>query len=763
MRRGPKPAKSKEATPPVARKSSKDDGVRVRDLEKRLAEALSDKAAAQEQLQTRDSDLVEAREQQTATSEILRVISSSPTDVQPVFDALAESAVRLCGAAFSGVFRFDGKLLHLTAHAGLTVEELEAAQHIFPTRALPGGIGLSRVVLDRTVLQIADIRTDVEWQAALGRHSSLAPLGGYRTFLAVPSLHDDVCLGAINVWRREVSPFSDQQIDLLKTFADQAVIAIENVRLFTETKEALERQTATAEILRVISSSPADTQPVFDAIARSALRLCESTISVVSRFDGEFLHLAAHNHVSAEADDLVTRLFPTRPSRNLLHGRVVLDATVVHLPDIQADPEYQQSIAATYHARSGLGVPMLLDGRVLGVIAGARQAVRPFSDTQIELMKTFADQAVIAIENVRLFKELQEKNRALAESLEQQTATADILQVISRSPTVVEPVFEALVASASRLCLAPDVAMLLVEEDELRIAAGIGPLYTSIPAAFRIPLTRGSAATRAVLDRAIIHIHDFAAESEEEYPVGRELARRFGHRSMLAVPLLREGVPIGVICAFRLEVRPFPSQQIALLRTFAGQAVIAIENVRLFNETKEAPEQRTATGQILRVISQSPTDVQPVFEAIADSALRLCNAKHGNVFLFDGQLIHLAAVAGSDEAGTEAVRRSFPQPPGRVSTTTRAILTLRPVVIPDVLDDAEYRLGEMVRAADFRSAMSVPMLRGGKPIGAITVTRAESGPFPDTQLALLQTFADQAVIAIENVRLFRELQEKNGA
>src|SRR5262245_39295145 len=776
MRRGPKPAKSKEATPPVARKSSKDDGVRVRDLEKRLAEALSDKAAAQEQLQTRDSDLVEAREQQTATSEILRVISSSPTDVQPVFDALAESAVRLCGAAFSGVFRFDGKLLHLTAHAGLTVEELEAAQHIFPTRALPGGIGLSRVVLDRTVLQIADIRTDVEWQAALGRHSSLAPLGGYRTFLAVPLLHDDVCLGAINVWRREVSPFSDQQIDLLKTFADQAVIAIENVRLFTETKEALERQTATAEILRVISSSPADTQPVFDAIARSALRLCESTISVVSRFDGEFLHLAAHNHVSAEADDLVTRLFPTRPSRNLLHGRVVLDATVVHLPDIQADPEYQQSIAATYHARSGLGVPMLLDGRVLGVIAVARQAVRPFSDTQIELMQTFADQAVIAIENVRLFKELQEKNRALTESLEQQTVTADILQVISRSPTVVQPVFEALVRSASRLCQAPDVAMLLVEGDELRSAAGVGPLYMSIPADFRIPLTRGSAATRAVLDRAIIHIHDFTAESEEEFPVGRELARRFGHRSMLAAPILREGVPIGVICAFRLEVRPFPSQQIALLRTFADQAVIAIENVRLFTELQEkngalteahatvteSLERQTATSEILRVISRSPTDVQPVFDSIAKSAVRLYDAIIGAVYRVEGGQIHMVAQTGIGPEGLARAQRIFPMRLGESAAGARAIFERSVVQVSNTEAPEAPRLTrEAGRAIGFRSQLTVPMLRNGEPIGVVNVARREPGAFSQTHVELLKTFADQAVIAIENVRLFKELELRN--
>src|SRR5262245_37596351 len=755
MRRGPKPAKSKEATPPVARKSSKDDGVRVRDLEKRLAEALSDKAAAQEQLQTRDSDLVEAREQQTATSEILRVISSSPTDVQPVFDALAESAVRLCGAAFSGVFRFDGKLLHLTAHAGLTVEELEAAQHIFPTRALPGGIGLSRVVLDRTVLQIADIRTDVEWQAALGRHSSLAPLGGYRTFLAVPSLHDDVCLGAINVWRREVSPFSEQQIDLLKTFADQAVIAIENVRLFTETKEALERQTATAEILRVISSSPADTQPVFDAIARSALRLCESTISVVSRFDGEFLHLAAHNHVSAEADDLVTRLFPTRPSRNLLHGRVVLDATVVHLPDIQADPEYQQSIAATYHARSGLGVPMLLDGRVLGVIAVARQEVRPFSDTQIELMKTFADQAVIAIENVRLFIETKE-------ALERQTATAEILRVISSSPTDVQPVFEAIGENAVRLMGA--VLASVYEFDgtlvHLRVLTpNTWPHAAELRQSYPSPPDLALAAGRVILSHAVLHIADLQTDSATPL-MTRQIGERMGLRSLLWVPMLREGIPIGVIGVVRGEVGLFPDKQVNLLKTFADQAVIAIENVRLFNETKEALDQQTATSEVLRVIASSPTELQPVLDAMAESVARLCGVYDAVIWRLEGD--GLRPVAHHGPVGSLGDRVV---PMHRGTVTGRTVLDRQTVHVTDLQAEVdEFPEGSaFARQFGHRSIVSVPLLREGVAIGVMSLRRAEIQPFTEKQIDLLKTFADQAVIAIENVRLFTELQEKNRA
>src|SRR5262245_30601283 len=313
--------------------------------------------------------------------------------------------------------------------------------------------------------------------------------------------------------------------------------------------EAHEQQAATAEILRVIRQSPADPQPVFDAIARSALRLCESTISVVTRYDGKFLHLAAHNHVSPEADDLVTRLFPTRPSRKLLHGRVVLDAAVVHLPDIQADPDYHQSIAATYHARSGICVPILLDGRVLGAIAVARQEVRPFSETQIELMKTFADQAVIAIENVRLFTELQEKNQALTEahaqateSLEQQTATSEILRVISQSPTDVQPVFDAIVSSAVRLCestygvvhrfdgaiIEQPIAMYNVTDGQVALYRRSFPLTGSIETALG----------ECAVTRRTVHVED--ALMEHRYRSDTEAVRMarevLGYRTLLAAP-----------------------------------------------------------------------------------------------------------------------------------------------------------------------------------------------------------------------------------
>jgi len=748
MRRRAKPAKA-------ARKSRKNEGSGVRDLEKRLAEVLSREA--------------EAREQQAAAAEILRLIASSPDDAQPVFDAIAMNALRLCDAEGAVVVRYDGALLHVAAHHNVSpeaVDRLERQYPLPPDHHLPMG----RAVLDRAVVHVPDLQAADEFSGSVARQF------GRRSHVSIPLLHQGRAIGAIGISRWTPGPFSDRQIALLQTFADQAVIAIENTRLFKETKEALEQQTATSEILRVISGSPTDIQPVLDAVAASAARLCESFDSAIHRRDGDRLLLVAH-HGPIPIGPVGQFTIPL--VRGIGAGRAVLDARTIHLGDIQTEVEEfpeGSELARQQGIRTILSVPLIREGAAIGAIVLRRTESRLFTPRQVALLQTFADEAVIAIENVRLFTELQARNRDLSDALEQQTATSEILGVISRSPTEVEPVFAAVVGSAARLCEANDVALLLVEGDDLRLAAGVGPLYMSIPSDFMIHLTRGSAATRAVVDRATVHIHDFAAEPEEEFPVGRELARRFGHRTMLAVPLLREGVPIGVICAFRLEVRPFPEQQIALLRTFADQAVIAIENVRLFTELQgknraltqahaqvtEALDQQTATGEILGVISSSPTDVQPVFDAIVRNAVQLCGARFGVLHRFDGERLHLAAHDVTAEV-LEILQCAYPMRPSRSQISGRAILTRAVAEIRDVYEDPEY-LHDMAAAGHWRSMLAVPMIRAdGDPIGTIVVQRSEPGPFAASHIEMLKTFADQAVIAIENVRLFTELQEKNRA
>ena len=376
--------------------------------------------------------LSEALEQQTATAEILRAISSSPADLQPVLDTVVRSAARFCGAYDACIFRLDGDHLRLDAHHGQV-----AQPDGFLLPIVKGTVG-GRTVLERRVIHVADLSQETgEFPEGAANARRL----GFRTILSVPLVRESVTIGAIQLRRAESVPFTDRQVSLLQTFADQAVIAIENVRLFTELQEkntdlveALEQQTATSEILRVISQSPTDVQPVFDTIVRSAVRLCDGLFSVLFQFDGELIHQRAQHNYTSEALEEAHRLFPTRPTRALLAGRAILDRAVIHVPDVELDPEWQHpALSRAIGFRSGLVVPVLREGAPIGGIGVSRAAPGPFSDSEIELLKTFADQAVIAIENVRLFRELEARNEDLTEALEQQNRDG-------RDPTRHQPV-----------------------------------------------------------------------------------------------------------------------------------------------------------------------------------------------------------------------------------------------------------------------------------------------------------------------------------
>jgi GAF domain-containing protein len=543
-------------------------------------------------------------------------------------------------------------------------------------------------------------------------------------------------------------------------------------------REALDQQTATSEILRVISSSPTEVEPVFQAIVQSAALLCEATFATLHRFDGRLVTFEAHHGMTETEIKGAHRIFPRPGDRETAVGRTIMDRRITHIHDIRLDPDYRVEVIQQ-DFRTVLAVPLLREGTPLGAMGLWRREVRPFSDSQIELLQTFADQAVIAIENVRLFKELEEKNRALTEShaqvtetLERQTATSEILRVISSSPTEVQPVFDTIVRSAARLCDAVDVRLMLVAGNILHHAAAIGPLWRQVPADLEIPITRGFVAGRAVVDRGVVHVRDLPAEPEEEFPVGRELARRYGHRTIVAVPLLRDETPVGVVTVGRAEVRPFTAGQVELLQTFADQAVIAIENVRLFKELEarnadltEALEQQTATGEILRVISGSPTDVQPVFDTILDSTTRLCAAENGILFQYDDGAFHTVACRGlSPEA--ETAFREQPARPGLHSGLGRMLAEKRPVQVADVTDDIAYREGDPLRARTVtllgaRTAMWLPLLKSDAVVGALSIYRRDVRPFTAKQIDLVGTFSDQAVIAVENVRLFKELEASN--
>jgi len=686
------------------------------------------------ELKTRNAELTEALDQQTATAEILRVISRSPTDIQPVLDAVAESAARFCGANDVVIRRVDGAVLRAVAHFG----SMPIVREAIPiTRGTFGG----RATLDRRTIHVHD-KDDEHVKGEYPEEPSLSSGASFRTILFAPLLREDTTIGLIIMRRPEVRPFSDKQIKLLETFATQAAIAIENVRLFNETKEALEQQTATAEILRVISSSPTEIQPVLDAVVGTAARLCGASDVIIRRVDGDVLRIAAHfGSVPVVREALAI-------NRGSFGGRAVLERRTIHVEDLAATSEYPISEESRSHsgARTVLVVPLMREDVAIGTIAMRRPEVRPFSDNQIKLLETFAAQAVIAIENVRLFNETKE-------ALEQQTATAEILKVISSSPTDTQPVFDAIVKSGVHLFNGLDVVLRLVKGGQAEAVASTLPQRSVL-----IPLSdEGSPTSQAIRRREVVQVPDALAESVASEGVKRR-AKELGMRAVVSAPMLRENNAIGVINVFRAVPGPFTEKEISLLRTFADQAVIAIENVRLFNETKEALEQQTATADILRVISSSPTDVQPVFDAIVKSGLRL----------FDGSDVSLRLVKGDYTeivAGTLPVHETgsaFPIPLNDDGIpSVRAIRRREVVLIPDIVteDGISAKGKQRAEQLGFRAIMCAPMLRENQAIGSIQVFRPAPGPYTEKQVALLKTFAAQAVIAIENVRLFNETKE----
>ena len=688
-------------------------------------------------------ELKESLEQQTATSEILGVIASSPTDIQPVVDVVAESAARLCDANDSLIRLIDGSSLRLLASCGYV---LLPEEYIPIDRDRPTG----RAVIDRQTVHVNDLAAESD--AEFGGSKTTQQRTGTRTMLVMPLLREGVAIGTIAIRRPEVRPFSEKQIALLKTFADQAVIAIENVRLFKELQdrnrdlsEALEQQTATSEILRVIASSPTDVQPVLDIVAENAARLCDATDAVIHRIDGDKL-LSVANYGSLPTRRGEGRLVPM--DRDSVPGRTVIDLRTLHIHDLAALPE--NDLPATYArslgVRTMLSTPLMREGTPIGTIHIRRKEVRPFTEKQIKLLETFASQSVIAIENVRLFKELQERNAELREALEHQTATAEVLGIISRSPTDVQPVLDAIVESAARVCGIDDVSLRLREGKSMVARAHFGPV--TIPDR-RLEMSLDEPWFLWIREHGTLHIPDVRA-AQNEFPT---LGVFSGFRTFLGVPLHQQGQFIGVLTGRRNEVQSFTPAQVKLFETFADQAVIAIENVRLFQELKEALEQQTATSEILGVIASSPTDIQPVLNAVTENAARLCDATDAQIRLVDGNMLqHVAAYGPMRATPSRVISRGF--------TGGRAIVDRRTIHIHDLEAVREVEYPE-TPIHGYRTVLAVPLLRKDTPIGVINIRRLEVRPFSDKQIKLLETFAAQAVIAIENVRLFKEIQERN--
>jgi GAF domain-containing protein len=703
------------------------------------------------------NELRESLQQQTATSEVLSVISSSPGELEPVFRAMLENAVRLCEAKFGTLelYHQGGAFRNVAMHnvpPAYVAWRRDALIHPDPRTSL------GRIVKTKDVMRTDDLRMTEPYLEGNPATRAFADLAGVRTLLVVPMLKENELVGVIGIYRQEVRSFTETQIDLVRSFARQAVIAIENTRLLNELRESLQQQTATADVLKTISRATFDLQAVLDTLVQSAAHLCEADMANIARpgADGFFQVAATYGLLNDVQRDVQAQL-RFKPGREGLIGRVLLDRTPVHIEDAASDPEYALSHAQqAIGFRTMLGVPLMREETPIGVFGLARRSVRSFSDKQIELATTFADQAVIAIENTRLLNELRE-------SLQQQTVTSEVLQVISSSPGELEPVFEAMLENATRVCDSNFGTLYLREGEAFRAVSmhGATPHYLQSRLGQLVHPGPGTGLGRAVRTKQAVHIADVTAEPayRERDPMRVAAADLGGVRTMLNVPMLKEGEVVGGIAIYRTEVRPFTEKQIELVKNFASQAVIAIENTRLLNELRESLQQQTATADVLKVISRTAFELQPIFDTLVENAVRLCEAERAFLFRFDGKLLRSAASYNVSPELREFVDKN-PIAPGRHSISARAALERRTVHVPDIQVDPEYAYA--VRdERPIRTTLAVPMLKGDDLVGTITIYRLELKPFTDKQIALVETFADQAVIAIENVRLFNEIQDKS--
>jgi GAF domain-containing protein len=701
--------------------------------------------------QQRTRELTESLERQTATTEVLRVISNSPGDMQSVFQAMLENGVRACGAKFGVLFRFESGMFHPTAMLDVppAFAKVLIRQGAFAPK--PGQL-FGRLCEAKRVIQVEDRATE-------SHDSPSAKYGGARSAIAVPMLNADELIGAFFIYRTEVQPFTDKQIELVQNFAAQAVIAIENTRLLSELRESLQQQTATADVLKVISRSTFDLHTVLDTLTASAARLCGADRGSIMQRDGDVYKLASNYGFSREAE-LYALDHPLVPDRGSVTGRAALEGRAIHIPDVLADPEYDASgYQKAFVYRTILGVPLLREETTIGVFVLTHDEVNPFTEKQIELVTTFADQAVIAMENARLLNELRE-------SLEQQTATSKVLDVISRSAFDLQAVFETVVESSVRLCGADRAFIFRFDSELLRMAVAFNYVsreWKEYLAQHPTRPGRDSAAGRAALDRRTVHIPD--VQADHEYTFGAKNVEKV--RTVLAVPILKGEELLGVVVIYHLEVRPFTDKQIALVETFADQAAIAIDNARLLDELRHRTDELgrsvselQALGEVSQAVN-STLDLQTVLSTIVAKAVRLSGTEAGAIYAYDEQWreFRLRATYGMDQELIDALtQRHIDLDDPNIA---EIFAHREPTQVADLREEPASELNNIVLRAGFRARMVAPLLRGEDIVGMLVVRRRTPGEFPKNTVDIIKTFAAQSALAIQNARLFHEIEDKS--
>jgi GAF domain-containing protein/anti-sigma regulatory factor (Ser/Thr protein kinase) len=713
-----------------------------------------------------ERELTEAYRREAATAEVLKAVSRSTFNLQEVLDSLIESAVQLTSADTGLIIRQDGEVYRAAAVYGASPEFIQVAKQ----NPIPQGrqSATGRAVLERQVVHIHDVLKDPEY-AWVGPQAA-----GVRTILAVPMLREDIVVGVIGCGRREVRPFTAKQIELVQTFADQAVIAIENTRLFEEIEartrelaEALEQQTATSEVLGAISRSKFELQPVLDTLVASAAHLCDAPMVAIHVQRDASLPGRARHGFPADMVQALSKIGQVM-ERGSLAGRTITAGKPVHIPDVEADAEYTfRDFTRITGARSMLGVPLLRDGRPMGLLSLYRTRVAPFTLRQIELLETFADQAVIAIENARLFEEVQARNRELSEALEQQTATGEVLKVIGRSTFDLQPVLETLVENATRLCGANTGVIFRLDGEVFRWVADYGATASHRDFRQRNPVRAGpgSSMGRAALSGQTVHIVDAMSDPDFEHTGDAQGVGKF--RTLLGVPMLRGGVLLGVFSLQRHNVQPFTKKQIELVETFADQAVIAIENVRLLEEaqtrTRElarSVQELQALGEVGRAVS-STLDLKVVLKTIVDRAVLLSGTNAGSIFYYRKELgtFELGETTGLNDDFVARLQKLDIS--AEDSGLGEAIAKRQPLQIPDLNQRPSEPLRDTVLEAGFRASLIVPLLGVEEPLGTLILRRRQPGEFPQAIISLMQAFADQSAIALENAHLFEEIAQKS--